>query len=719
VKARIGIDVGGTFTDAVAINNETYELIGSIKMPTTHTSKEGVAAGIVAVLRRILDEYSISPDDVVFIAHGTTQATNALLEGDVERVGIITLGSGIEGLKSKGDTNIGDIELAKGKFLYTANAFVTNSNINDLVPNAQAALDELAGKGSRSIVATEAFSVDNPENENRILEVCRGRNIPATAGNDVSKLYGLKVRTRTAVVNASILPKMLDAANMTEESIKNAGIISPLMVMRCDGGVMTVEEVRNRPILTILSGPAAGVAGALMYEKLTDGIFFEVGGTSTDISCVKDGSVIIKYAEVGGHKTYLNSLDVRTVGIGGGSMIELHDGKMVNVGPRSAHIASLEYEVYTSPDDIQDPALKALRPGDGDPDYAYIECSNGKKFALTLSGAANIAGYVTAGDYARGNRDAALKAWEPLAKNMGLNVLDTAKKALDLSAEKNGKVVRSLIKDYKLDLSALVFVGGGGGAATVVPHLAETFGCQGKIAKNAHVISPIGVALAMVRDMVERTISNPTEEEILSIRREAVRKAVQSGAKPETIEVKIEVDTQHQKVRAIATGATELRTKALNEKRKSDDELLELAALSLKVEKERLRIEADNGFLCAVICEMTKKQFFVLKKKVKTLRLIDREGVIRLQKRNAEVASCMSKEWKRTLKHLLEEFTAYGDGGEEIPNIYVALGSRIIDMSGMQSHAQIITLCGVELAGAAEDEKLIMICTTTTENERG
>jgi hypothetical protein len=280
-------------------------------------------------------------------------------------------------------------------------------------------------------------------------------------------------------------------------------------------------------------------------------------------------------------------------------------------------------------------------------------------------------------------------------------------------------VVRSLIQDYKLDLSTLVFVGGGGGAATVVPHLAETFGCQGRIAKNAHVISPIGVALAMVRDMVERTISNPTEEEILSIRREAVRKAVQSGAKPETIEVKIEVDTQHQKVRAIAIGATELRTKGLNEARKTDDELLELAALNLKVEKERLRIEADNGFLCAILCEMTKKQFFILTKKVKTLRLIDREGVIRLQKRNAEVASCMPKEWKQTLKHLLEEFTAYGDGGAEIPNIYVVLGSRIIDMSGMQSHAQIITLCGVELAGVAGDEKLIMICTTTTENERG
>jgi N-methylhydantoinase A/oxoprolinase/acetone carboxylase beta subunit len=719
VKVRIGIDVGGTFTDAVAINNETYELIGSVKLPTTHKAKEGVAAGIVAVLRKILDEYSINPADVIFIAHGTTQATNALLEGDTAHVGIITLGSGVEGLKSKGDTNIGNIELAKEKFLYTSSAFVSTANAKNFDSAAEAALEEVSGRGARSIVATEAFSVDNPENENRVLKLCRAKNLPATAGNDVSKLYGLKVRTRTAVVNASILPKMLDAANMTEESIRNASITSPLMVMRCDGGVMTVEEVRNRPILTILSGPAAGVAGALMYEKLTDGIFLEVGGTSTDISCVKDGSVVIKYAEVGGHKTYLNSLDVRTVGIGGGSMIELQAGKMINVGPRSAHIANLDYEVYASPLDIENPVLKQVRPGEGDPDYAYIECSNGKKFALTLSGAANIAGYVKPGDYAMGNREAAIKAWEPLAKSMGLSVIDAAQKALSLSAEKNGNVVRSLIRDYKLDTAALTLVGGGGGAAVVVPHLGETLGCRGRIAKNAHVISPIGVALAMVRDMVERTISNPTEEEILSIRREAVRQAVQSGARPETVEVKVEVDTQHQKVRAIAIGATELRTKNLNDQRKTDNEILELVAENLKTEKEKLRIEADNGFLCAVTCDMIIKQFFILKKKIKPLRLIDREGVIRLQKKNAEVVSCMPLEWKKTLKKLLEEFTAYGDGGAEIPNIFVALGSRIIDMSGMQSHEQILTLCEVELAGIQPDEKLIMICTMTTENDRG
>lgn len=169
-----------------------------------------------------------------------------------------------------------------------------------------------------------------------------------------------------------------------------------------------------------------------MYEKLTDGLFFEVGGTSTDISCVKDGKVMIKYAEVGGHKTYLNSLDVRTVGIGGGSMVEVKDGKACDTGPRSAHIAGLDYEVFTDADKIQNPRLVPVSPMPGDPEYASIECDNGVRVCLTMSGAANIAGYVKPGDYAYGNVEAARKAWKPLADNMGCTVEEAARKVLGL-----------------------------------------------------------------------------------------------------------------------------------------------------------------------------------------------------------------------------------------------------------------------------------------------
>lgn len=711
MKVRIGIDVGGTFTDAVAINNETYELIGSVKAPTTHTAKEGVAAGIVEVLHKVMEQYSIKPEDVTFIAHGTTQATNALLEGDVARVGVVTLGQGIQGAKSRSDTTIGNIELAPGKFLNSENNYVDTSSQN--VDQAiRTALETLKNQGCTSFVAAEAFSVDDPARENRTVELCKEMGLPGTATNDISKLYGLKIRTRTAVVNASIMPKMLEAATMTDASIKSAGIESPLMVMRCDGGVMTVDEVRNRPILTILSGPAAGVAGALMYEKLTDGLFFEVGGTSTDISCVKDGKVMIRYAEVGGHKTYLNSLDVRTVGIGGGSMVEIKNGKAVDMGPRSAHIAGLEYEVYTPAEKIVDPKLLAVRPMETDPEYACIECANGVKVALTMAGAANLAGYVREEDYAFGNVEAARKAWKPLADNMGCSVEEAARKALAFAAAKNGKVARELMKDYGMDPQHTVFVGGGGGAATVVPHLAETMGHKFRIAQNAPVISTIGVALAMVRDMVERSVANPTDADIISVRREAEQKAIQNGAAPGTVEVSVEVDTQKNIIRAIAVGATELRSKDRMKKEMSEDERLGVVAENLGVGKEKLQIEARNGAMMAVQYDRVQKKLFGLIKKVtKPLRLIDEEGVIRLQKNNALVRQTTVGGWQQDLKWILEELTEYNDGGTNLPNVYVVLGKRIIDLSGMQTGEQIISLGNVELAGYEDMEPLILAAT--------
>lgn len=151
-KVRIGIDVGGTFTDAVVIDSNTYEVIAKKKIPTTH--KEGVAAGVVTLINQLMEELGIAPEDVVFIAHGTTQATNALLEGDVASVGIIGMGTGMDARGAKNETNVGDIELAPGKYLKTAHTFLDSKAVND--DNILAAISEMREGGSEVIVASEA-----------------------------------------------------------------------------------------------------------------------------------------------------------------------------------------------------------------------------------------------------------------------------------------------------------------------------------------------------------------------------------------------------------------------------------------------------------------------------------------------------------------------------------------------------------------------------------
>src|SRR5437879_13028171 len=336
-QVRIGIDVGGTFTKAVVLDDDTHEIIAQAVVATTHTAAEGVAAGVIEAFRRSLASARVTPTEVVFIAHSTTQATNALLEGDVAPVGVIGMGRGaLESRVARSQTMIGDIELSAGRLIACRHAFIRSDDLTDAA--VRAAVAELQREGVRVIVASDAFSVDDARAEEQVMAVAGELGLPATGGHEITKLYGLTIRTRTAVINASILPKMMETARLTHESVRAAGITCPLMIMRGDGGVMNLGEVENRPILTMLSGPAASVAGALMHLRVSDGIFFEVGGTSTNIGVTRNGRPTAKYAKVGGHETYVSSLDVRVIGIAGGSMGRLSDGNMLDGGPRTPQI---------------------------------------------------------------------------------------------------------------------------------------------------------------------------------------------------------------------------------------------------------------------------------------------------------------------------------------------------------------------------------------------
>lgn len=708
-KVRVGIDVGGTFTDAAVIDNETYEVIEKMKIPTTHHDEDGVAKGIVQILNQILESRGILPDDVTFIAHGTTQATNALLEGDVARVGIIGMGSGLDGISARSESNPGDIELAPGKYLKTYHMYLDSKDLKE--DQIATAIDELARQGAEVIVASEAYSVDDPRNELRVVEIANKKGIYATGGHEISQLYGLKTRTRTAVVNASLIPKMMETANMTEKSVKNAHITSPLMIMRCDGGVMSIEEVRKRPILTMLSGLAAGVAGALMYEKISDGIFFEVGGTSVDISVIKNGKVMIKNAQVGGHRTYLQSLDVRTLGIAGGSMVKVVDGRITDVGPRSAHIAGIEYEAFAARDHIVNPKVKFISPRAGDPqEYIICESENGKDYSYTLAGAANILGYIPDGDYAKGNKEAAITAWEALASHIGLSLEEAARQVMNISIDKTMKTVNEMIEDYELDRSFVTLVGGGGSGAVLVPAMAEREKMSYQIANNAPYVSTIGVALAMVKEQLERTVVNPTEDDIKRIRSEVVERIVKSGASEETVEVTIEIDSLKNILRAVATGSTELRSKDLGQETMSIEEMRAIAAKSLDQPLESMVMSAQTGRWSLFSSESMKKSFFgLLKKKSTYASVLDREGVVRFKKGNIQFTQITKSQYGGQLGEFLDDNTIYSDANATLPKVFVFYKEKMLDLTGMQTKEQLMSILEIETEMLSADNELLVI----------
>jgi N-methylhydantoinase A len=718
MKVRIGIDVGGTFTDVVVIDNESHELVGQLKLPTTHAAREGVALGIVSALEEVIQKFALQPEDVSFIAHSTTQATNALLEGDVAEVGVLGTGNGVEGWLAKRATVVPPIPLTASKQLCAQHAFVRVRN-GGVEQSIEQAVDVLAQRGVRVIVASEAFSVDQAAGECLIADTARRRGLFATTGHEVSSLYGLRVRTRTAVINAAILPKMIETAELTERCVKASGIRAPLMIMRSDGGVMSVGEVHKRPILTMLSGPAAGIAGALMHERVSDGIFIEVGGTSADISVIRDGNPATRPARLNGHRMYLNTLDVRTLGVGGGSMVRINQkvdcpGAILDVGPRSAHIAGLGYACFAEPEELSGAIVELMQPALGDEaDHVALRTVSGKRYAVTTTCAANLLGYVQPEHFAYGKKESARLAFTLLndfLTGYGAGPETEAEYVLTLACRKIVKTIGELIAEYQLAHDQVVLVGGGGGAASLVPFTAKLMGLEHRIARNAEVISPIGVALAMVRDTIERNIVDPTPEDILRVRREAAEAVIAAGAVADSVEVQVEVDKRRNLVRTTALGTTELKRRTGEAIELTMEDCRQAAARSMRVATDVVQLAAATSNLLVFTGEQVARSFFGLFNTRRTLlRVVERTGVVRLQRGTARVSTTVLAQLKDELTRAVEALTDYGDAGRTIPDVFILYGARLANFSGLAELEQLLALTEVELRSLDPATPLIIL----------
>ncbi|MBI5173953.1 MAG: hypothetical protein HY986_13780 [Candidatus Melainabacteria bacterium] len=754
---RIGIDVGGTFTHAVAIDGLSSNLVGKAKVPTSHSAPEGVARGIVESLHKLLEDTGIAPDTVSFIAHSTTQATNALLEGDVVKVGVLGMSSPALAPLASAATRLGRIPLAghgaRSVYMDTAHRFLaadakpagaqSDSFDASQLAEIEKLLLELKAEGCGAIAVSDAYSVDDGKREEEVLAVCRRLGLLATSGSEVSRLYGLKVRTRTAAINAGILPKMIESADMTEESVRASGIQAPIMIMRSDGGVMDIAAMRKRPILSILSGPAAGVAAAMMFLRISDGVFLEVGGTSTDISAIASGRALVRSAEIGGHKVYMRTLDVRTIGVAGGSLVRLAGGNIIDVGPRSAHIAGLKYAAF--PTDAVKKSLsgesssaascftvKCIRPLPKDSeDYLALSLdsvsggngSSQQLHTLTPTCASNLLGLTPEEDCARGDLEsikmgfAALAGYLKKDVSVGSSVQnELAERILTLAAAKCQPTVKALIQENKLDPELTILVGGGGGAAAIVPFLARTMNLSHNLASHADVISAIGVAMALIRESVERQVADAAaaSEAILSLRADVFNSVHAMGADPSTIEVHVEVDSKTNIIRATACGAAKASAGSVS-RTLSDDECKEKAAQSMRLKPEEVRevcrsafftvyggiVHRQGSFLALKVPFLTSSSF--------ALRVVDKEGIVRLSSR-AGAAEKTSKEGSEdVIRKMVEEHSTWGDAGKTIPDILLLLGARVIDLSGLLNEEQVLSLARSELANLPSGSEVIVV----------
>ncbi len=336
-RFALGIDTGGTYTDAVLYEDAADRLVVKAKAPTTH---DDLAIGIAAAIDRVLGaggDAPVDPVSIEMVSLSTTLATNALVEGTGRPACLVMIGFD--------ETTIdrGGLREAVGTDAVIAVAGGHSSHGDEIEPLDLEALasgiDGVAGRVDGFAIMAQ-FATRNADHELAARDLIRERTgKPVTCSHRLSARLNGPKRGVTALLNARLISMIEELVATTARLLEDRGIDAPMMIVRGNGSLVSADFVRDRPVETILSGPAASLIGAGHLADAPDAIISDIGGTTTDIAVLRSGEPEIDPdgADVGGHLTMVEAVRMHTHGLGGDSRLELADravGAELEVGPR-------------------------------------------------------------------------------------------------------------------------------------------------------------------------------------------------------------------------------------------------------------------------------------------------------------------------------------------------------------------------------------------------
>ena len=351
MTSRLGIDVGGTFTDLLLFDERS----GAIRLLKTPSTPADQSVGILDGIQQLIEETGIAASEVAALLHGTTVSTNIVLEEKGAKVGLLVT-EGFEQvlhlarsqtpgplagwiIMQKPDP-LADLELTRG----------IRERINargDVVTpldeaSARQAVRELIELGAESITISLLHSYANPQHEQRIKAIVEEiePEMPVSLSSEILPEFREYERTLVTVMNAYVRPSMRRYLSGFEEKLHRVQFQPSVNIVRSDGGLMSVERASQSPVHTMLSGPAGGVSGAAFMATLAGyprALGFDMGGTSTDVSLIQDGKpTISRQTSIGYYPIKVPSVDVHSVGAGGGSIAHVPMTGALRVGPQSA-----------------------------------------------------------------------------------------------------------------------------------------------------------------------------------------------------------------------------------------------------------------------------------------------------------------------------------------------------------------------------------------------
>jgi N-methylhydantoinase A len=506
----LGIDVGGTHTDAVLIDN--FKIRKKVKVPT-----DNVLNSLLHVATTILA--TEDPAKLWRVVLSTTLSTNAIVQDKIKKVGmVIASGPGLPPALLTVPQNTCFV----AGYVNHRGIIATDIEVGEI----QDVGAKLSREGIDHLGVVGKFSTRNPDQELKIAGILSRHFQHASLGHRMSGHLNFRRRIATTYLNSAIWDLYQRFVRDVLQFVHRQGITVPIYILKADGGTFDVAKSADYPAQTILSGPAASIMGVLSMAKCNeDAIALDIGGTTTDIAIFADGIPLLENlgVTIEGHKTLIRGLRTKSIGLGGDSTVRCEDGKLM-IGPQREGPAA---------------ALGGPFP--------------------TLTDAMIVLNLTTIG-----SQDKAVTALEPVARQLAKSIEETAQHVFEEACEKIVAAVRSFIEEinnqpvYTIhemlagrNISPKTLYVVGGPAAAMANPLGRRLACTAIIPAHAEVANAIGAALA--RTTAELTILANTERRLLTVGEEGTQISIPSGF---TAEEAIAVGRKRLREKAMAMGAT-------------------------------------------------------------------------------------------------------------------------------------------------------------------
>jgi N-methylhydantoinase A len=540
---RLGVDVGGTFTDLLLLNEETGDFWRHKTPSTPHDSSEGVMVGVNAVCAKA----KVDPSDIDIFLHGTTVATNAVLEGKGARVGLVTtegyrqvmqiarslvpggLAAWIVWPKPEPLARLEDTVEIKGRI---------DAEGGEIRPideaNVRAQLQILKANKVEAITIALMNAYMNGAHERAVAAIVREvlPDTPISMSHEVLPEMQEYERTLTTVANATVRPVVARYVRNLREKLRGMGMQGRIALLRSDGGLMSSEKSEEHPVSLLMSGPAGGVTGALWVARnsgLTNILTLDVGGTSTDVALIENGEPRRTRTTDVGHLTVrASSLDVKTVGAGGGSIAKVPElTRALRVGPESA----------------------GANPGPA----AYGKGGT----QATVTDANVVLGYLPEnllGGAFKLDRAAATAAVQSVADALGVSLYEAARGIIDIVNENMFGALRMISVQQGYDPRDFALMGFGGAGPLHVNAVAKLMGSWPAVSPvSPGVLCALGDATTRMRTETARSLSKrlsqTSEAEVTALLEEMAAQTRgelrADGVSDADIEVSFEIDVRY------------------------------------------------------------------------------------------------------------------------------------------------------------------------------